>query len=104
MLDQPRVGPGIQQVLDTLRNYAGSSEKNFETLIDYARRLGNGAVFKRLGFLLEREQLADSSVLDACHSALTKGLAKLDPAIASPCVITRWRLCVPDTWAGRADD
>ena len=38
-----------------LRNYLRSENKNLEQLIEYGEQLGNGAVFKRLGFLLEKK-------------------------------------------------
>lgn len=34
-------------------NYKQWKEQSFKMLISYAERLGNGAVFKRLGFLAE---------------------------------------------------
>lgn len=68
-----------------------------ETLVQYAKRLGNGAVFKRLGFLAER-QGRDGSIVSACQRNMTEGKAKLDPALASPRLIGRWRLWVPESW------
>ena len=39
-----------------------------QLLLEYARRLGNGAVFKRLGYLIERMELDAAGVLAACTS------------------------------------
>lgn len=98
MLDDPAVGGGIQHVADCFAAYVGRRDRDFGTLISYADRLGNGAVFKRLGLLSER--LPDGQALARhCRSRLTKGYAKLDPALESPRIITRWRLRVPETWA-----
>ena len=104
MLATPRAGPGIQQVADCLATYARSSSARFERLLDYAERIGSGAVFKRLGFLLERERHATPDVLEACRGALTKGHAKLDPAVSCPRVVSRWRLRVPESWVSRERD
>jgi len=104
MLAQPRAGPGIQHVMDCLGTYSRSPGARLARLLDYAAQLGNGAVFKRLGFLLEKEQLAGPDVLEACHSALTQGLAKLDPSVLCPRVVTRWRLRVPASWVSREND
>lgn len=104
MLAQPRTGPGIQHATDCLGAYARSSDAHLDKLLDYAEQLGNGAVFKRLGFLLEQEQLANPDVLEACRTGLTQGLAKLNPAVPCPRVVTRWRLRIPDSWPSRNGD
>jgi hypothetical protein len=54
-------------------------------------------VFKRLGFLAER-QGRDTSLVSECRRNMTKGNVKLDPALASPRLVARWRLWVPDSW------
>jgi predicted transcriptional regulator of viral defense system len=97
MLDDPPLGAGIQHVADCLERYWKRPERNDEKLIEYGDRLGNGAVFKRLGFLAERSQ-GGHSVVSACLERLTKGNAKLDPSLDGPRLVTRWRLWVPATW------
>jgi predicted transcriptional regulator of viral defense system len=67
-------------------------------MIEYAKRLGNGAVFKRLGFLLERLAPDQTLTIQICRDNLTKGLAKLDPSLNSEKLVTRWRLWVPTNW------
>lgn len=74
-----------------------------ETLIDYAVRLGNGAVFKRFEFRAERAGVAETLV-KACIEQLTMGNAKLDPALPCPRLIRRWRLWVPERWKQEAAD
>ena len=69
-------------------------------LLDYASRLGNGAVFKRLGFLLEKFSPADQEAIVQCRERLTTGNAKLDPALETDKLVTRWRLWVPQRWLG----
>ena len=53
MLDNPDLGAGIQHVADCLTTYFDRKDRDDDKLIAYADRLGNGAVFKRLGFLAE---------------------------------------------------
>ncbi|HUS89023.1 MAG TPA: hypothetical protein VMW91_06580, partial [Desulfosporosinus sp.] len=60
---------------------------------------GNGAVFKRLGFILELLSLGDQKTLGQCRERLTTGNSKLDPSIPANRLITRWRLWVPEKWA-----
>ena len=119
MLNDPSIGGGIQHISDCFNNFMkqkhskrlkGSSQKfdnykqwkeqNFKTFISYAERLGNGAVFKRLGFLAERHPEGyDLAVM--CKKNLTQGNAKLDSSLKCDHLVTRWRLWVPKSWLGR---
>lgn len=97
MLNDPALGGGIQHVTDCLNIYFKRPDRNDERLIEYADRLGNGAIFKRLGFLAEK--LSDASYLiDECHTRLTKGNAKLDPILECPRLVSKWRLWIPQSW------
>lgn len=98
MLDDPRLGGGIRSSTDMLRNYLKSDKKNLSQLIAYADQLGNGAVFKRLGFLLEKFSPTDDEAIAECMQRLSAGNAKLDPALAAEKLVTRWRLWVPQRW------
>ncbi|MFZ5834986.1 MAG: type IV toxin-antitoxin system AbiEi family antitoxin domain-containing protein [Pseudomonadota bacterium] len=98
MLDDPAIGGGIRHVADCLANYLRRSDRNDGQLIAYAERLENGAVFKRLGFLVEGETTA-RTLIEACSAHLTKGNAKLDPALECPRLISRWKLWVPPSWS-----
>lgn len=98
MLDDPAVGGGIQHVADCLAAYLRRDDRDDEKLVEYAVRLGNGAVFKRLGFLAE--SLPDGAELaHLCERHLSGGHAKLDPAQDGPRVLTKWRLRVPQCWS-----
>jgi predicted transcriptional regulator of viral defense system len=79
-------------------NYMRSNKKDLPLLVDYADRLGNGAVFKRLGFLLEQSSPEERTIISECRKRLTAGNAKLDPQLPSKKLIGRWRLWVPDRW------
>jgi len=104
LLDNPAMGGGIRHVADCLRTYLKRDDAAPETLVTYADRLGNGAVFKRLGFLGERAGGAEK-LIAACAERLTQGNIKLDPALPSPRLVRRWRLWVSDRWkAAPADD
>ena len=98
MLSDPKLGGGIRSVEDMLKNYLRSEMSNLNLLVEYARRLGNGAVLKRLGFLLERNDVSEKTIIDKCLSGLTKGKVKLDTSLKSNRLITRWKLWVPGSW------
>jgi len=59
----------------------------------------NGAVFKRLGFILEKIAPAETDLIEKCRTKLTSGNAKLDLQQRADKLITRWRLWVPKAWA-----
>jgi predicted transcriptional regulator of viral defense system len=99
VLNDPLLGGGLRSTTDFLINYLKSDNRDLDLLIDYANRLGNGAVFKRMGFLLERLVPEEQEVIDACRERMTTGNAKLDPTLASDKLVTRWRLWVPEGWA-----
>ena len=94
MLAAPNTGGGIDQVADCLGAYLGGKTADSQLLIRYAEQFGNGAVFKRLGYLAET-RLHNERLSAACRDRLTQGYARLDPAIASRKLVTAWRLWVP---------
>jgi predicted transcriptional regulator of viral defense system len=97
MLADPAVGGGIAHVSECLHRHLAVSGTNPQTLLDYADRLGNGAVFKRLGFLVSQEPKF-RLLADACAQRLTAGNAKLDPTLNCPRLVKKWRLWIPTRW------
>ncbi|MCY4232196.1 MAG: type IV toxin-antitoxin system AbiEi family antitoxin domain-containing protein [Bacteroidetes bacterium] len=94
ILDDPSFGGGIDHVVECFQEYLRHEHRNDNQLIAYAERLGNGAIFKRLGFLAERE--SDTSFLvDACRERMTTGNAKLWSEFPCDRLVTRWRIFVP---------
>jgi predicted transcriptional regulator of viral defense system len=101
MIAAPEVGGGIDHVADCLSAYLSSKVADRDLLIQYAEDFENGVVFKRLGFLADA-RLHDATLAAACRARLTKGYARLDPAMASPKLVTGWRLWVPERWKDHA--
>lgn len=97
MLAKPETGGGIDHVADCLVVLNRLPAASGELLIRYAEQLGNGAVFKRLGFLAET-RLHDANIAEACRVRLTQGYAQLDPALSGERLVTSWRLWVPPRW------
>jgi len=98
MLNNPTVGGGIRPTTDILKNWLESKDRNVPLLMEYADTLGSGAVYKRLGYLLESCCPEEQAAIETCLRSLTKGYASLDPSLESEKIITRWRLWLPKHW------
>ena len=94
MLAMPEVGGGIDHVADCLDAFRKTASSDVGLLMRYAEQYGNGAIFKRLGFLAET-RLHDPDLAAACRARLTQGYARLDPALTCKRLVTAWRLWVP---------
>lgn len=98
MLNSPQTGGGIQHVSDCFAAYMKRKDRQDNLLIEYADKLGNGAVFKRLGYLAERLDQGPR-LTDTCKARLTKGNAKLDSNLNCTRLVSKWHLWIPDSWA-----
>ena len=93
MLDDPRLGPGTREASRTVSAYLRSERRDDAAVIRYGDARGNGAVFKRLGLLVERLASDEIDLLSACRDRLTEGYAKLDPGVDAPGTRRkRWRV------------
>jgi predicted transcriptional regulator of viral defense system len=54
-------------------------ESDPDLLVEYGERLGNRAVFKRLGFVAEALDIGGRDFIAACQDRLSAGIASLDP-------------------------
>jgi predicted transcriptional regulator of viral defense system len=101
LLSDPATGGGIRHVARCLQNYLRDPEADAETLIRYADKFGNGAVFKRLGFLAS-QMSGKESLAQTCRQRLTEGNAKLDPVLPCRRLVKAWRLWIPKNWEAEA--
>jgi predicted transcriptional regulator of viral defense system len=76
-LDAPRIGGGIRHVAEILDAFLDDNDG--ACLVDYAQRLGNRTVLKRLGYLLEVLGRDEPRLVAACKAQLSSGVALLDP-------------------------
>lgn len=96
----PSLGGGLRSSIDMLRTYLRSKElRNVPQVVSYAKTLRAGAVFKRLGYLLEQLAPDETEAIAACAASMTQGYAKLDPAQPAARLVTGWRLWLPEHWA-----
>jgi predicted transcriptional regulator of viral defense system len=93
ILDSPGLGGGMRHGAEILAAYL--DEHDPTTLIDYGDRMGNGAVFKRLGYSLEVLGRDLPDVVRACRDRVSAGVSSLDPdAPPGGRIAARWNLRV----------
>lgn len=77
-LDLPEYVGGVGEIVKALRT--SWKQLNKERLFQYAARIGNAAVVKRLGFLLETLELDEAGSLRR-EAQRSKGFSPLDPLL-----------------------
>lgn len=75
-LDQPRYCGEIVEAAKGLWN--GRREFDFEKLRRYALRMGNGAIIKRLGYLMDKLDIGTSAFRESLKASRTAGYSPLD--------------------------
>jgi predicted transcriptional regulator of viral defense system len=77
ILDTPRLGGGIRHGAEVLMAYL--DEQDPARLVRYGDRLGNRAIFKRLGYLIETLGLDLPDLVRECQERISSGISALDP-------------------------
>ena len=95
MLDDPSVGGGIKHVAEVISAYFESEGREDSKLLDYASRIGNRSIYKRLGYLIEALAIDAKDLGEECLRRQSSGLVLFDPAgRPGGHILTRWHLRV----------
>lgn len=90
-LKQPEYCGGLTEVAKGL--WMRRQDLKVDRLVGYAKRIGVGAVLRRLGFLLETYEMAGAPDLERLRSGFTATYVRLDPVLpAEGKRLRRWRL------------
>ncbi len=103
MLNDPSLGGGIRSVIDFFQRYAASSNFDANTLVEYAEKMNNKTIFKRMGFILSRIKPQETQLIAQCQERLSKGNSQLDPSSKGQRLVKRWGLWVPEGLAQHHD-
>ena len=77
-LDHPEYCGGLEEIVKALRN--GRDELSLEKMVAYAQKMGNSAILKRLGFLIELLGIEHSKeFINSVLNDVKKGYSLLDP-------------------------
>lgn len=98
MFDDPAVGGGIRLVIDFFQQYLSSSHFNADTLFEYATKMDNKAIFKRLGFVLSKINPNATTLIDHCKQNISQGNSQLDPQLKGHRLLKKWRLWLPESF------
>ena len=72
---------GIRSVSEMLDAYLHRDDRDDDKFVEYGDLLGSSAMFKRLGYLLERTDPPASGLVDACRARRSSGINDLDPSV-----------------------
>ena len=91
LFDDPTLGGGMRNVADVVHEYLTGEYRDDTLLVEYGDRLGNRAVFKRLGFLLEHLGIEAPDLVATCMERRSAGLVALDPSVPTKGrIVRRW--------------
>jgi predicted transcriptional regulator of viral defense system len=76
-LDQPRYAGEIVEVAKGLWN--GKDEIDFAKMLEYVLCMKNGAIIKRLGYLMDILEIGKPEIREGLLKHLTQGMVILDP-------------------------
>ena len=86
-----------------LDEYLHRDDRDDGKLVEYGDLVGSGAMFKRLGYLLERTEPRVGALVDACRARRTTGINDLDPSVnAAGPILSTWGIRL-NVDLGRAD-
>jgi predicted transcriptional regulator of viral defense system len=78
-MDHPEYCGGITEVIKGLWNAKG--ELDFMKMLNYAERMNNSAIVKRLGYLMEILELDKREFITTLRRMVRKGFSPLDPLL-----------------------
>jgi len=103
ILDDPKLVGGMSVVYDVFKEYVETKHRDFKLLLEYADRIGNKTIFKRLGFMIDTK-LDDIPVeFRNLQERLSSGYSNFDPATDSQFIVEKWKLKVPASWKKEYD-
>ena len=92
-LAYPEYCGGVQEIIKGL--WKARDEVDFEKIINYANRMQNSAIIKRLGYLLECVKLKKGVNFDHLRGYVKSGYSILDPLSPKKgTYVSRWKLLV----------
>ena len=99
MFDDPSIGGGIRSVIDFFQQYLSSPHFNADILLEYASKMENKTIFKRMGFVLSKINPTASTLIENCKRNISQGNSQLDPHLKGNRLLKKWRLWIPENFS-----
>lgn len=96
--NHPSVVGGIRMSIDLLKSYLKSEYQNLNKLFEYALKMKNTAILKRLGYVMEQNNLLDENWRVKFLQEMRSGYSQLDPHHPGKKINTTWKLWIPTGW------
>lgn len=96
ILDDPVLVGGIRSTTDMLQKYLKSEHFNCSLLLEYAFKMNNKTIFKRLGFLLSMLKFEDTGLIEQCRQSISQGNSQIDPSSKGKRLVKKWGLWLPN--------
>ena len=95
ILSEPYLGGGIRNVASIVKEYFSGEDRDELKLLSYISKLGNGTVYKRLGYILEFLKIDSPKLIKACRNGMTLGYSWLDPNLPKKgAMLRRWNIYI----------
>jgi predicted transcriptional regulator of viral defense system len=93
LLDRPALAGGVRSMGDMLGAYFHGPHRNDVLLAEYAKKLGNRTVYKRLGYLIETLGINAEDLLTVCRERMSSGVSLIEPSGSKTGrILKRWNL------------
>jgi len=98
MFDDPSLGGGMRSLIDFFQQYLASSHFNANILFEYAAKMNNKSIFKRLGFVLSKISPNATALIEHCRKNISQGNSQLDPHLRGNRLVKKWGLWIPENF------
>jgi len=103
ILDDPKLVGGMSVVYDVFKEYVETKYCDFKMLINYAEKMNNKTILKRLGFMIDVKFNEIPNGFIDVRKNISSGYSKFDPIVNSKWIVEKWKLKVPDSWKKEYD-
>jgi len=103
ILDDPKLVGGMSIVFDVFKEYMETKYLDFKILLEYAERMNNKTIFKRLGFMIDVRLYDTPSILTDLTKHISTGYSNFDPTINCEFIVEKWKLKIPTSWKKEYD-
>ncbi len=103
ILDDPKLVGGMSVVFDVFKEYAETKHLDYKLMLEYAGRMNNKTIFKRLGFMTDVRLNDTPAALVDLTKHISSGYSNFDPSVNCELIVEKWKLRIPASWKKEYD-